>query len=86
MAQWLYKFYLKDLLDGDENVDREEAKLLGEEVAKRLEKNEVMAAFGIPNANKLIRLFRFDCLSQADFNAHLDVLYDYADARRVWVE
>lgn len=82
---WAAKFTLKDLLT-DEDVSRERAKELGEEVAKRLETNEAMLLFGIPVANKLIRYFRHDCLSQADFNQHLDLLYDYADDRRIWVE
>lgn len=82
---WVAKFSIKDLLT-QEDVNREEAKRLGEEVAKRLETNEAMAMFGIPNANKLIRMFRYDCLSQHDFNAHLNILYDYADAKRIWIE
>lgn len=81
---WAHKFLIKDMLD-EEEVSRERAKELGEQLAKRLETPEAKVCFG-GFQPQLVEKFRTDCFSQADFNHHLDFLYDVADERRVWID
>lgn len=86
MAQWKHTIKLKDLLD-DEDVDREEAKRLGGEMALRLLAPEPKRLFGNDiRLQAVIERFQTDCLSQPDFNDILDDLYDWADNNRVWID
>ena len=78
---WRRKFQLKDLLTGDD-VSRNEARALGQEVAKRLRQSP---AFPVYYRGRLASSFT-KVRTQDGFNHALSWLYDVADDERIWVE
>lgn len=84
---WIHTVQLKDLLDVEEDVNREEAKRLGGEMALRLLSPEMRQKYGHDIVlQEIIERFQEDCMSQPDFNDILEDLYDWADVNRVWIE
>jgi len=81
MADWPYRFKVKDLLSG-EDVPPDRAKALATEIVGRLQRS---AAFPPGVQHGLIDVFE-EVEDQDSFNSALDELYDFADQERVWCE
>jgi len=81
MAQWKGTLKLKDLLT-DEDVSDEQVAAIGMQFSERIRASDV---FDEGRRSDLAGWF--ECVdSEDEFNCLLDILYDVADAERIWIE
>jgi hypothetical protein len=86
VAEWRMKIRLKDLLTEDDSD--EYAQRAAKEVAKRLRASAIKSMVGVDqyDFDDMADEFEYGVETCDDFNGVLDLMYNFADEHRIWIE